>query len=307
LLRQEKNGLVTYHFAHLADEGLGLAHAVFTRLGGASHDPFASLNLGHTVGDDEASVGENHRRIFAHLGLSADQVVTPHQVHSNRVAPVTGRDAGQVLARTDGLITATPGLGLLLRFADCQPILLYDPEHHALGLIHAGWRSIAQGIARRAVEAMAEAFGTRPPALLAGLGPAIGPCCYTVGHEVAAAMGYALPNWQKAMAPEGDEQWRLDLSAANTQQLVAAGLKKKQIEAANLCTSCHRDEFFSHRGDRGRTGRFAAVAFLQPRSRPAMVEEPASPVAEASDTPKAVDSLHPPGFPAFGNTIGEKR
>jgi YfiH family protein len=305
LLRQSEDGLVTYHFAHLADEGLGLVHAVFTRLGGASQGPFSSLNLGHTVGDDEESVGENHRRILAHVGLEVGQVVTPHQVHSNRVALVNGRDAGQVLERTDGLITATPGLGLLLRFADCQPILLYDPEHHALGLIHAGWRSVAQGITRRAAEAMAEAFGTRPQALLAGLGPAIGPCCYTVGHKVAAAMGYALPNWQEVMEPDGEDQWRLDLSAANLQQLVAAGVKKKQIEAANICTSCHKDEFFSHRGDGGRTGRFAAIAFLQPRHQPASASGPAAATAEPADTPGAVDSLHPPGFPGFGKSKEE--
>lgn len=307
MLRQEKDGLVTYHFAQLAGEGLGVVHAVYTRLGGASHGPFASLNLGRTVGDDEADVDENHRRILDHVGLDASQVVTPYQVHGNRVAQVTGRDAGQVLARTDGLITATPGVGLFLRFADCQPILLYDPEHHALGLIHAGWRSVAQGIARRAVEAMAEAFGTQPQALLAGLGPAIGPCCYTVGQEVAAAMGYALPNWQEVMEPEGEEQWRLDLSAANAQQLVAAGVKKKQIEAANLCTSCHKDEFFSHRGDKGRTGRFAVLAYLQPRSQQAAASGPASQNAAAGDVPEAVDSLHPPGFPGFGDWMEKER
>jgi YfiH family protein len=201
LLRQDSNRLVTYRFESLAVEGL--VHAVFTRLGGASRGPFATLNVGHTVGDDETAVAENHARIFSHLGLTCDRVVTARQVHGNRVAVVTAGDAGRVIPTTDGLVTDTPGLALMLRFADCQPILLYDPVHHALGLIHAGWRGVAEGIAYRAVETMQAAFGSRPQELLAGLGPAIGSCCYTVGHKVAAVMGYALPDWSQVMSLEG--------------------------------------------------------------------------------------------------------
>ncbi|RPI55682.1 MAG: laccase domain-containing protein, partial [Chloroflexi bacterium] len=186
LRRQVVHELVTYQFDHPAFAGI--EHAVFTRLGGVSRGALASLNVGRSVGDDPAAVSENLRRIYAHLGLAAGQVVTPWQVHSNRIAVVSGHDAEQIVPNTDGLVTATPGLALLLRFADCQPILLYDPEHHALGLVHAGWRGVAQGVAIRAVEAMQASFGTRPRALIAGLGPAIGPCCYVVGDEVAAAM-----------------------------------------------------------------------------------------------------------------------
>ena len=199
MLRQEHNGLVTYSFENLTDKSL--IHAVFTRLGGVSQGPFATLNVGNTVGDDRAAVAENHARIYTHLDLDKGRIVTPQQVHSNRVAIISESDAGQVIPSTDGLVTDTPGLGLLLRFADCQPILLYDPVRHALGLIHAGWRGAAQGIALRAVETMQEAFGTRPQDLIAGLGPAIGRCCYAVGDNVAAAMGYALPDWQQVMSP----------------------------------------------------------------------------------------------------------
>jgi hypothetical protein len=283
--------------------GQPLSHAVFTRLGGASQAPFATLNVGGSVGDDEQAVAENHRRIYAALDLGAGQVVTARQVHGNHVAVVDGRQAGTFVPNTDGLVTATPGLGLLLRFADCQPILLYDPEHHALGLAHAGWRGVAQGIARRAVETMQDAFGSRPAALLAGLGPAVGSCCYTVGHEVAAAMGYVLPDWQEAMELEGEDHWRLDLSVANAQLLAAAGVT--HIEQAGMCTSCRNDEFFSHRADEGRTGRFAAVACLQPRPAvEAEREERASPEATGDDELARFDSLQPPGLPGFG-PIGE--
>lgn len=303
MLRQDTNGLVTYRFEHPAFGGLpgtsalAVVHAVHTRLGGVSQGPFATLNVGHTVGDDAAAVAENHRRIYAHLDLRADNVASARQIHSNRVAVVTAADAGRVLPGTDGLITDVPGLALLLRFADCQPILLYDPAHHALGLVHAGWRGIAQGIARRAVETMQEAYGTEPQAVVAGLGPAIGPCCYTVGHQVASALGYAMPDWQQVMQQEG-EGWRLDLSAANAQQLAAAGVC--DIEQAHLCTSCRRDEFFSHRGDDGRTGRFAVVAYLSPGTRgegdTRAVSKPQGPRPEEREE---ADSLQPPGLPAL--------
>lgn len=280
--------------------GLPLTHAVFTRLGGVSRGPFATLNVGHTVGDDEEAVTENHRLVYARLDLAAGQVVTSRQVHGNRAAVVTGHHAGAIVANTDGLVTGTPGLALMLRFADCQPILLYDPEHHVLGLAHAGWRGVAQGIARRMVEAMQQAFGSQPAALLAGLGPAIGPCCYTVGHEVAAAMGYALPDWTKVMQSEGQEGWRLDLPGANAQQLAAAGVAR--IEEAGICTACHNDEFFSHRADDGRTGRFAVVAYLQPGTEAeAGQKDDAAQDLAVDDGLALFDSLQPPGLPGFGS------
>ncbi|MBN1656767.1 MAG: peptidoglycan editing factor PgeF [Anaerolineae bacterium] len=291
MLRHERDGIVTYQFEGLDADGL--VHAVFARLGGVSSGAFATLNVGYSSGDDPEAVGENHRRIYAHLGIDAQQVVSPHQVHGNHVALVTARDAGRRFENTDGLITRTPGIALLLRFADCQPILLYDAAHHAMGLVHAGWRGIAQGIAYRAVEAMERAFGTRPVDLRAALGPAIGPCCYTVGHQVAAAMGYALPNWQAVMESVDDEQWRLDLPGANAQQLTAAGVT--HIEQAGLCTSCHSDEFFSHRAHNGTTGRFAVMLYLEPRS----VSDQASTIPPGLDD-RMPDSLHPPGLPSFG-------
>ncbi len=317
--RQVSHELVTYQFENPAFEGI--EHAIFTRLGGVSRGPLASLNVGRSVGDDPAAVVENLRRVYAHMGLAAGQVVTPWQVHSNRVAVVSGHDAGQILPNTDGLVTATPGLALLLRFADCQSILLYDPEHHALGLVHAGWRGVAQGIAIRAVEGMRAAFGTRPRALVAGLGPAIGPCCYVVGDEVAAAMGYALPDWRRVMHPlpaapdgqnpqgDGDESgtaWRFDLPAANAQQLASAGIVN--VEQANLCTSCHNDEFYSHRASNGQTGRFAVVAVLE--LRPAGLHD-APGAQQPAETATRVemgglDSLAPPGFPSFQEMLEEE-
>ena len=304
MLRRTSNGLVTYHFQRLTAEGL--VHAIFTRLGGASREPFATLNVSSSVGDDQAAVTHNLARVYASLDLTPDRVATAHQVHSNRVAVVTAQDGGQLVPATDALVTDTPGLALLLRFADCQPIILYDPARYALGLVHAGWRGLAQGIARRAVEAMQETFGTNPSDLLAGLGPAIGPCCYTVGDDVASALGYALPDWRKVMTldPSG-KGWRLDLPAANAQQLDAAGVPARQMEQAGLCTGCHNDEFFSHRADNGQTGRFAVVAYLPAQDQAPNRPAAAQPHQESPDQESTIaDTLQPPGLPGFDELLG---
>ena len=299
LRKQQTDGLVTYHFEGFPAESL--LHAVFTRLGGVSQEPFATLNVGNSVGDDKAAVAENHARIYDNLRLTARRTASPYQVHGSRVALVTeahvGSDTRQVFASTDGLVTNVPGIALFLRFADCQPILLYDPTNHALGLIHAGWRGVAQAIARRAVEAMQEAYSSKPKDIIAALGPAIGPCCYTVGHNVAAAMGYVLPDWKQVMTGNGDK-WQLDLSAANAQLLSAAGVEA--VDQADLCTACHVDEFFSHRAENGRTGRFAVVAHLKPRAGQGE-RHSARPetVIDQSDRATAHGSIEPPGLPSL--------
>ena len=307
MLRKESGGITTYHFQSLSAEGL--VHAVFTRLGGASREPLDSLNVGGAVGDDPDAVAENHARVYARLGVGAAQVTSPRQVHSNRVVVITGAQAGSTIPDSDGLVTATPGVALLLRFADCQPVLLYDPAHRALALVHAGWRGVAQAIARRAVETMVQAFGTRPGEILAGLGPAIGPCCYTVGDKVAAAMGYVLPDWSGALTSLGEGQWSLDLSAANAQQLASEGVR--QIEQAYLCTACNRDEFYSHRADNGRTGRFAVATYLEPGYAAEDAARPPDSQNRRQEpredrAPDVPDSLNPPGFPAFGERWEEQ-
>ena len=134
------------------------------------------------------------------------------------------------------------------------------------------------------------------------MGPAIGPCCYTVGDKVAAAMGYVLPDWSGALASLSEGQWSFDLSAANTQQLSAEGVQ--QIEPADLCTACNQHEFYSHRGGNGRTGRFAVAAYLEPGHAPERVAPiPDSQESREARDPSLPDSLNPPGFPAFSERL----
>ncbi len=258
MLRISKNGLVFYTFPAFQ----GLTCAIFTRLGGVSKPPFDSLNVGHTVGDDLSAVEENHRLIFEALGISKEQVVTARQVHGLGVAVVDEGNKGKVIPDTDGLLTATSGLFLMLRFADCVPVVLYDPKRNAVGLLHAGWKGSIMGIAFRAVKLMQEAFGSRPEEVLAGIGPSIGPCCYEIGEDVAELAHEFWPKPPIFHTPQG--KMHLDLWELNRQWLLEAGVKK--VEVAGICTRCRNEEFFSHRASGGLTGRFAAIVGLNGRA-----------------------------------------
>ncbi|MGB3903298.1 MAG: peptidoglycan editing factor PgeF [Anaerolineae bacterium] len=256
MIHQEQNGVPYYTFEALADHE-EIVHAIFTRLGGVSRPPFVDLNVGRLVGDDLAAVETNHRLIYETLGLSSRRVVTARQVHGDRVAVVSADDGGRVVPATDALITNTGGVNLMLRYADCLPIFLYDPETRAVGLGHAGWRGTAAGVARRMVSTMVKDFGSNPSRIIAGLGPAIGPCCYQVGPEVVQTVKPTLEDWERALHHLGGDDFSLDLREANRQQLMQTGVRG--VEISDMCTACHTDEFFSHRAERGATGRFAAV------------------------------------------------
>ncbi len=255
--RVNHNGVLFYRFGALAEEP-GLDHALFTRRGGVSRPPYATLNLGHTVGDDLEAVRVNHQRALDALGWGREDVATCHQVHGARVAVIGPDDRGVVQPETDALVTATPGVVLMLRFADCVPVLFYDRRQRVIGLAHAGWRGVVAGSVPATVATLTEAFGCEPGDLWAGIGPSIGPCCYEVGPEVVEEV--------KASA-NGREPFRrvnnrvhLDLWTAVRGQLEEAGVE--QVEVAELCTACRTDDWFSHRAERGKTGRFGVVIGL---------------------------------------------
>jgi len=260
LRRVEANGPVFYQFEQWA-ASMPLKHGIFTRLGGVSTAPWSSLNLGGTVGDSPDAVRENHRRMMAALGMEDRQVCTVWQVHSADTVIAQARVPGRRwLARADGLVTDQPGLPLAMRFADCTPILLYDPVRHVAGIAHAGWRGTVLGAGVSALHAMQAAYGSRPQDVQAGIGPSIGPDHYQVGEEVVMAIGQAFGGVDGLIRRADDGSAYLDLWAANRLALERAGVE--QIEIAGLCTATHISEFFSHRAEAGRTGRFGAVIAL---------------------------------------------
>jgi YfiH family protein len=182
--------------------------------------------------------------------------------------------------KADALITRKRGVALTMSTADCVPLLFYDPATEAIGVAHAGWRGTARGIAAATVAAMREQFGTRPADLLVGVGPSIGPCCYEVSEEVRQlflsqrefeemptaehlrALVAASAAFETVELPDR-QSLRLDLWETNRRQLLLAGLAPDHIELPEICTSCAKDRFFSHRAEQGRTGRFPAILALR--------------------------------------------
>ena len=267
--RHQHSDLAYYTFPAL-DAFPELTHAVTTRHGGVSTAQWTSLNLTKGTGDDPAAVQENLQRMCAALGLRRADLVSPNQRHTANVRRVGAGDRGRIWPGYDTLITDEPGVPLLLRYADCTPVLVYDPAHHALALIHSGWRGTVQGAGRIAVEALTAEYGSRPAEMIAAIGPSIGPCCYEVGEDVIDAVHAAfdrpaelLPNRNGGGPLSGRAHF--DLWAANRRWLAEAGVR--QIEAAEICTACRMDDFYSYRAERGKTGHFGAVMMLRDETK----------------------------------------
>jgi YfiH family protein len=227
----------------------GVVHGVSTRFGGVSQGRCASLNVSYSVGDTKDNVDENLRRVATALDTGRDRLFAAYQVHGREVTVV--EPDTEPRPRCDVLITRSPDKTLMLRFADCTPVLLADPKRHAVAAVHAGWRGSAVRAAAAAVEALRQAFGSDSRDIVAGIGPAIGPCCYTVGQDVVAAFGDR---------PHLFNEGKLDLWEANREALVEAGVEPDNIELARICTRCASERFFSHRANGGQpAGRFAAL------------------------------------------------
>jgi purine-nucleoside/S-methyl-5'-thioadenosine phosphorylase / adenosine deaminase len=239
-----------------------VTQAVFTRQGGVSPAPWDSLNVGGTVGDEARRVRENRLRSFAALGRSFDSLFDVWQVHSaEAVYAGAPRPVDADPHKADIILTDKPGVSLYMRFADCVPILFHDPKKGAVAIAHAGWLGTVRGATTSAVRAIADRFGSKPADLLAAIGPSIGPDHYEVGPDVIAQVGQAFGADAGSLIEARDGRTYLNLWAANRLQLERSGVE--QIEVAGICTACHLDDWFSHRAEKGRTGRFGALIALQ--------------------------------------------
>ena len=255
----QSNGEIHYFQFKLFDGGP--IHAVFTRRGGVSPDPWASLNLGGSVGDDLQHVGENRRLALVALGLNLDSAFDVWQVHGIEVAIAESPRSPGSQEQRDIILTNKLGVSLLMRFADCVPMLLYDPVRKVVGIAHAGWMGTVRGAARAAIEAMQFRFGSDSADIQAAIGPSIGPDHYQIGPDVVAQVRQAFAGHASKLLAERNGSTYFDLWAANHLILEQAGVQ--QVEVAGLCTACHTDDWFSHRAEHGRTGRFGAIIALR--------------------------------------------
>jgi YfiH family protein len=256
---QQVNGLSYFYFESLLHPQL--VQAIFTRQGGVSSPPWSSLNVGGTVGDDPVCVQENRIRAFTAVGRDPASLYDVWQVHSASVVVVQNpRNEANVL-KADVMVTDRVEVTLFMRFADCVPIMIFDPQVGAIGLAHAGWMGTVKGAASALVQAMIENFGSLPSDLRAGIGPSIGPDHYPVGQEVVDQIRTAFGSGAEKHLSNQSGTSHLNLWTANHQLLKSQGVK--QIEVAEQCTACDPNRWYSHRRERGVTGRFGALIALQ--------------------------------------------
>ncbi len=296
----ESDGVAYFTFPLLEQTGI-VRHAFSTRLGGASKGYFGTMNFSLTRGDDRDDVLENYRRMAHILGVDVSKMVLSHQTHTTNIRLVTEEDAGKGIwqernyENIDGLITNVPGLTLVTFFADCVPLYFVDPVHHAIGLSHSGWKGTVHRMGQKTIEAMGEAFGTKPEELRVCIGPSICRDCYEVSEDVAdefkrefgtescqdiSSVPYSLSdktmagsqtdsaqfypwNGKSILMKKGKGKYQLDLWGANRRVLLDAGILPEHLAITNVCTKCNPDLLYSHRVMGDRRGNLAAFLALK--------------------------------------------
>lgn len=244
--------VISFQFKGLTDARL--PHAVLTRHGGVSQLPYNSLNTSHSSGDKPEDVRRNLRIIEEFIG--ADHLVSMKQCHGRHIEIIF--DGGvESLSRpihADALITNRKRVAIMVRLADCQGIILFDPVKRVIANVHCGWRGNVLNIIDTTVKRMVSTFGCRARDLMAAVGPSLGPCC----AEFSSSEQIFPREFHAFMVRKN----YFDLWEISRWQLRSAGLKDRNIEVAGVCTRCRTDLFYSYRGE-GITGRFAMVAMLQ--------------------------------------------
>lgn len=252
----------------------GFLQVFTTRKGGKSLKEFKSLNTGVHTGDDIKTVNSNIRQIEKALGVKYTSAA--NQVHGDRVIIISGdgKKNGKDFvdlksisaAAADGIISNLPGIAAGVRLADCVGTVIIDPENNVIASVHSGWKGIANKIPVKAVNKMRKYFGSNQKDLIAVVSPAIGPCCYEVGIELYKQLHKQAVFSNIFTMRQG--RIYMDLWAGVKNQLVVKGLKPENIHICGICTSCNPEYFYSHRRDKGKTGRQMAIgAVLKPGAK----------------------------------------
>jgi len=241
--------------------GEKIKHAVFTRRGGISPEPWASLNVGGLRGDAPERVYQNRVLSFRLMNRAPETVYDVWQVHSADVIYTTGSRQDSIRHRkADAILTDRPEVTLFMRFGDCVPILLYDPVRRVVGIAHAGWMGTVTGIVTQTINMMRSAYQSKPANILAAIGPSIAAHHYEVGPEVVEQVESAFGQDADDLLDRNGESTYFDLWAAN--QLILENIGIKNIENSGLCTACNLQDWYSHRAELGNTGRFGVLIAL---------------------------------------------
>jgi len=221
-----------------------------TRQGGFSTGNYTSLNMGKHSGDDGETVERNRTRFIKSLAIPPNRLVFPAQIHSARIKHVT--EPG-IVADCDALITAEDNLFLTIQTADCFPVFLVDPQVHAVGIVHSGWRGTAKRIVEKTIDLMCEKLNCQPARMYAGIGAGVQQSCYQVDELTAANFD------SKFLIPDSPGHYKLDVQGRIIEQLNQAGLKAGNIQWDATCTHCAKDLYYSYRRDGQQSGRMMGV------------------------------------------------
>lgn len=250
-----QRGSVKYLETGILKQYDSIIHAFCSRWGGVSEGRFSNFNFSVSEGDGNEQVLKNWTILSDTFGIPMANFCTVHQVHEDGILIIDDSTDYSTMQNSDydAIITNQPGLAVGVKTADCVPIFLFDRVRNVIGVVHAGWRGTAKKIAAKTVHRIMKMFSTKAEDLIAAVGPAIGHCCYEVDRVVRDAMK---EDADMVFTPSDHrDHWMCDLPRANRLQILDAGVPPANIVEAGICTSCHRDTFFSHRGEGGQTGR----------------------------------------------------
>jgi YfiH family protein len=241
----------------------GLIVGFSSKSGGVSSGGFSTLNLGLHVGDQPQSVISNRKILAQNTSFPINKWVFAEQIHSTNIEKVSKHECGKGfssyedgLSNCDGLYTDEKGVMLSLCFADCVPLYFIEPEKSLIGVAHAGWKGTVMDIGGDMIRRWKSDEGVNSSDIKAVIGPAIGSCCYIVDDRVISSINKVIiQKYPVPFSTISEGQYKLDLKQLNKYLLLEAGVKEENISISQQCTSCEKDLFFSHRRDKGKTGR----------------------------------------------------
>ncbi len=257
-------------FDKLSDYDM-IEHGFSTRLGGVSTGIFESMNLGFNRGDDDDNVKRNFLIISKALNMPYENIVLSAQTHTTNIRIVDEADKGKgiIIPRdyenVDGLMTNVSQIPLVTFYADCVPLLLFDPVKRVIAASHSGWRGTVNRMGKVTVEKMVEVYGCEPKDIIACIGPSICKECYEVSADVAKAFmdEFADSGYENIVFPKDNDKYLIDLWEANRVILNMSGITNTNIDISGICTCCNSGWLFSHRATGGKRGNLAAFIMLK--------------------------------------------
>ena len=263
-----KNGVSLITFPEL--ENYGATACFTTRIGGVSRGRYSALNMSFSNGDSFDNVLENFRRVCAALEIDHEKLVFSHQTHTDNLMVITEEDIGKGIIKErdyddiDGVITNISGVGLVTQFADCVPLLFFDPQKKVIAASHAGWKGTVLEIGKKTIEKMTDCFGTNPKDVIVVIAPSICKDCYEVDDTVINELNKInYLDFDKIYYKKENGKYQLSLWEANRQILISAGVKEENITVTDLCTNCNAHIFHSHRATKGERGNNAAIICMK--------------------------------------------